>query len=162
MTLKGYTRFPELDPHPQMQFNIICRVPFFACFVWMGDTPLQGIQCNLSPVNKSPILSSPCLLLNSEFSFSLSGCLTKSKEFSLFYFLIAGSWTNGLMPFPKAKEKGFYTLLVLILCIILLYFLYKDLSIIIIIIIFYNFDFSFVFFKQIELKRWKKILAKIN
>ena len=39
---------------------------------------------------------------NSEFSFSLTGCLTKAKEPSLYYYLtIAGRWIIGFIPFPR-------------------------------------------------------------
>ena len=41
--------------------------------------------------------------LNSEFSFSQTGCLTKTKEISLLYYLaIAVGRIDGLISFPKA------------------------------------------------------------
>ena len=40
--------------------------------------------------------------LNSEFSFSLTSCLTKAEEPSLSYYLpIAGGRLRGLIPFPR-------------------------------------------------------------
>ena len=40
--------------------------------------------------------------LNSEFSFSLTSCLTKAEETSLPYYLpIAGGRINGFIPFPR-------------------------------------------------------------
>ena len=41
-------------------------------------------------------------VLNSEFSFSLTSCLTKAEEFSLPYYLpIAGGRIIGFIPFPR-------------------------------------------------------------
>ena len=43
------------------------------------------------------------MVLNLEFSFSLSGSHSKVKEPSLFYYLpIAEGKIDGLMPFPRA------------------------------------------------------------
>ena len=40
--------------------------------------------------------------LNSDFSFSLSSCLTKAEEYSLSYYLpIAGGRIIGFIPFPR-------------------------------------------------------------
>ena len=45
--------------------------------------------------------------LNSEFSFSYSGCLTEAKEPSMpYYLLIAGERTDGLMPFPRTLVQS--------------------------------------------------------
>ena len=42
-----------------------------------------------------------------QFSFSLTGCLTKTIELSLPYYLdIAGGWRDGFMPFPSALEQS--------------------------------------------------------
>ena len=48
---------------------------------------------------------------NSEFSFSLTGSPTKTKECNLsYYFLIAVGRTDGFMPFPLQNEKHFWLL----------------------------------------------------
>ena len=42
--------------------------------------------------------------LNSEFSFSLTGCLTKVKEFGIpYYWPKAGGRADGFMPFPRMR-----------------------------------------------------------
>ena len=68
---------------------------FFLC---ISPTPLQRSGWETRSIFQR---SKPCL--NSNFSFSSTGCLTKAKEVSLLYSLpkVNGS-TDGFMPFPRA------------------------------------------------------------
>ena len=60
-------------------------------------TPLYEVN-----TTQGQFLSGGLTGLNSEFSFSLAGCHTKSKEPSLLYYLpITGGRMVGFIPFPR-------------------------------------------------------------
>ena len=75
------------------QTNLTYKVPIVTIFtnpsVWAGYDTRSIFKQSLTG-------------LNSEFSFSLTSCLTKAEELSLSYYLpIAGGRIIGFIPFPK-------------------------------------------------------------
>ena len=81
------------------------------------STPVKNPSMQLMPRMYLPIPSSMNRVwykvsfklgtagLNSEFSFSLTGCLIKTKDISLFYYFFRVSEGRGFMPFIKAFAR---------------------------------------------------------
>ena len=93
---------PSFNPLYQIQFgkSFPCTLSSGICCLCLPNTLChkQDMYDSRSVFNQSKAI------LNSEFSFFWTGCLTKAKESSLpCYFLIAsGRVTDEFMPLPKA------------------------------------------------------------
>ena len=72
------------------------------CVVVLDDVHIYTIAAvQVGYVTRS-IFKRSRTALNSEFSFSLTGCLNKAKESSLPYYLsVAGGRIVGFIPFPR-------------------------------------------------------------
>ena len=78
------------------------EIMFKVDLVSIHPTPLQRAWCNIKSIFKPSTAG-----LNSEFSFSLTGCQTKAKEPSLPYNItMAGERIDGFMPFLKALAQS--------------------------------------------------------
>ena len=82
--------------HWKQELKNYLKEPWFCVCICPTPMPLAGYDTR-------SIFKYSTAGWNSEFSFSLTGCLTKARELSLsFYLLLVKERRDGLMPFPRA------------------------------------------------------------